>query len=125
MLAPYAGDVLVEHDVTFELYRQVWKSTGRGWWDYWRWRRFEKKWIERTARVVVMSEQDRALLARPNAVVIPERRGPRAVHARDRAARPTVAVRRLVPPFPEHRRVSFFRGAGLAHAACERLPDIT
>ena len=26
MLAPYAGDVLVEHDVTFELYRQVWEA---------------------------------------------------------------------------------------------------
>jgi ribosomal protein S18 acetylase RimI-like enzyme len=67
MLAPYAGDVLVEHDVTFELYRQV----KAGSWDHWRWRRFEKKWIKRYPRVVVMSEQDRALLARPNVVVIP------------------------------------------------------
>ncbi len=66
MLAPYRGDVLVEHDVTFELYRQV----GRPW-DYWRWRRFETKWIERYRKVVVMSEQDRALLNRPNVAVIP------------------------------------------------------
>jgi ribosomal protein S18 acetylase RimI-like enzyme len=71
MLAPYAGDVLVEHDVTFELHRQVLESTGRGWWDYWRWRRFEKKWISRYRRVVVMSEQDRALLGQQRAVVIP------------------------------------------------------
>ena len=71
MLAPYAGDVLVEHDVTFELYRQVLESTGRGWWDYWRWLRFEKKWISRYRRVVVMSEQDRALLGQQRAVVIP------------------------------------------------------
>jgi ribosomal protein S18 acetylase RimI-like enzyme len=71
MLAPYGGDVLVEHDVTFELHRQVLESTGRGWWDYWRWRRFEKKWISRYRRVVVMSEQDRALLSRAHAVVIP------------------------------------------------------
>lgn len=71
MLAPYAGDVLVEHDVTFELYRQVWEKTRRGWWDYWRWRRFEKKWIARYRRVAVMSEQDRALLGNPQAVVIP------------------------------------------------------
>ena len=71
MLAPYRGDVLVEHDVTFELCRQVWQRTGRGWWDYWRWRRFEKKWIARYRRVVVMSEQDRALLYRPNVVVVP------------------------------------------------------
>ncbi len=71
MLAPYAGDVLVEHDVTFELHRQVLERTARGWWDYWRWRRFEKKWIGRYRRVVVMSEQDRCLLDRPNVTVIP------------------------------------------------------
>ena len=69
MLAPYAGDILVEHDVTFELYLQVWKTTGRGWWDYYRWRRFEKKWIRRYARVLVMSETDRALLSRPQALL--------------------------------------------------------
>jgi len=74
MLAPYAGDVLVEHDVTFELYRQVRdhspsKLAPR--WDYWRWRRFEQRWIRRYPRVVVMSEQDRALLNRPNVHVIP------------------------------------------------------
>ena len=34
-----------------------------------------------------------------------ERRGPGALHAGDRAARPTAAFRRLVPPLPEHRRV--------------------
>lgn len=71
MLAPYAGDVLVEHDVTFELYRQVWERNRRGWWDYWRWRRFEKKWAARYRRVAVMSEQDRALLGLPQAVVVP------------------------------------------------------
>jgi ribosomal protein S18 acetylase RimI-like enzyme len=71
MLAPYAGDVLVEHDVTFELYRQVWKQAGRGWWDFWRWRRFEAKWIGRYRKVVAMSEQDRALLAVPNVAVVP------------------------------------------------------
>jgi ribosomal protein S18 acetylase RimI-like enzyme len=71
MLAPYSGDVLVEHDVTFELHRQVRAETGRGWWDYWRWRRFEKKWIQRYRSVVVMSEQDRALLNAPNATVVP------------------------------------------------------
>jgi polysaccharide biosynthesis protein PslH len=71
MLAPYAGDVLVEHDVTFELYRQVFVSTRRGWWDYWRWRRFEKKWTSRYRRVAVMSDQDHALLGLPQAVVVP------------------------------------------------------
>jgi ribosomal protein S18 acetylase RimI-like enzyme len=73
MLAPYAGDILVEHDVTFALYRQI-RDRSRGIaqrWDYWRWRRFEMNWIRRYRRVVVMSEQDRVLLARPNVAVIP------------------------------------------------------
>lgn len=67
MLAPYAGDVLVEHDVTFDLQRQV---NGKSW-DYWRWRRFETKWLACYKRVIVMSEKDRALLGRPNTVVVP------------------------------------------------------
>lgn len=73
MLAPYAGEVLVEHDVTFELYRQIsYRSPGIARrWDHWRWRRFETNWIRRYRKVVVMSEQDRALLARPNVAVIP------------------------------------------------------
>jgi polysaccharide biosynthesis protein PslH len=73
MLAPYAGDVLVEHDVTFALYGQIRdRSPGVAQrWDYWRWLRFEKNWIWRYRQVVVMSEQDRALLARPNVAVIP------------------------------------------------------
>ena len=53
MLAPYAGDVLVEHDVTFELYRQVRDrapATLAQRWDYWRWRRFEQKWVRRYPR---------------------------------------------------------------------------
>lgn len=73
MLAPYGGDVLVEHDVTFALYRQIrdrMPSIGAKW-DYFRWRRFENKWIARYRKVVVMSEQDRALLDRPNVAVIP------------------------------------------------------
>ena len=73
MLAPYRGDVLVEHDVTFSLYRQIRDRTARigRRWDLWRWQRFEKKWIQRYRKVVVMSEQDRALLACPNVAVIP------------------------------------------------------
>jgi ribosomal-protein-alanine acetyltransferase len=68
MLAPYRGDVLVEHDITYELYRQIRNGS---WWDYWRWRRFETKWIGRYRKVVVMSEQDRVILDRPNVAVIP------------------------------------------------------
>lgn len=73
MLAAYAGDVLVEHDVTFALYRQI-RDRSPGIvqrWDHWRWQRFEKKWIRRYTKVVVMSEQDRALLNQPNVAIIP------------------------------------------------------
>jgi ribosomal protein S18 acetylase RimI-like enzyme len=73
MLAPYGGDVLVEHDVTFALYRQI-RDRSPGItqrWDFWRWQRFEKKWIARYPKVVVMSEQDRALLQRPHVAVVP------------------------------------------------------
>jgi polysaccharide biosynthesis protein PslH len=77
MLAPYAGDVLVEHDVTFDLYRQVRDrlltraAQFSRQWDYWRWRRFEMKWLKRYKHVVVMSEQDRLAVDRPNVAVIP------------------------------------------------------
>jgi polysaccharide biosynthesis protein PslH len=73
MLAPYGGDVLVEHDVTFALYRQIRDRTPgiAQRWDLWRWERFENKWIRRYRAVVVMSEQDRVLLARPNVTVVP------------------------------------------------------
>ncbi len=109
MLAPYAGDVLVEHDVTFELHRQVWNSTRRGWWDYWRWRRFEKKWIARYRRVVVMSEQDRTFAGRRfESRSGSERRGSGAFHSRDRAARPAAAVRRVIPALSQHRCLPFF-----------------
>jgi ribosomal protein S18 acetylase RimI-like enzyme/glycosyltransferase involved in cell wall biosynthesis len=63
-LASYGGDVLVEHDVTFDLYDQIrWrKKTFGAWWDWWRWHRFETREARKFARVVVMSEKDRALL---------------------------------------------------------------
>ena len=72
-LAPYAGDILVEHDVTFELYRQIHERerTLASAWNYWRWRRFEKRWIARYRRVLVMSEEDRRVLNRPNVAVSP------------------------------------------------------
>jgi glycosyltransferase involved in cell wall biosynthesis/GNAT superfamily N-acetyltransferase len=83
MLAPYCGDILVEHDITFDLYRQVrdrlltrasqFSRSARfsRRWDYWRWRRFESKWLKRYKQVVVMSDQDRVTLNRSNVAVIP------------------------------------------------------
>jgi glycosyltransferase involved in cell wall biosynthesis len=63
-LAEYGGDVLVEHDVAFDLFGQVareWRTL-RSWWDYYRWRRFEKRQTARYRRVVAMSSKDAKLL---------------------------------------------------------------
>lgn len=72
-LAPYCGDVLVEHDVTYSLYNQVRRRERSlpAWWDAFRWRRFERKWVRRYRRVVAMSAQDRELLGSNNVTVIP------------------------------------------------------
>jgi glycosyltransferase involved in cell wall biosynthesis len=63
-LAPYGGDILVEHDVTFDLFGQI--ARGRRsvstWWDYFRWRRFETRMVRRFRHTVVMSEKDAAML---------------------------------------------------------------
>ena len=72
-LARYGGDILVEHDVTFDLFRQVARRehTLAAWWDWFRWRRFETRQARRYRRVVVMSPKDAELLgpAAPTAVV--------------------------------------------------------
>lgn len=72
-MAAYGPDVLVEHDVTFDLARQVeQRSPGMGTgWTRWRWERFERRALRQARRVVVMSEKDRELSRCPNAVVVP------------------------------------------------------
>ena len=71
-LAPYGGDILVEHDVTWDLYAQVnaRKKTTSSWWDWKRWKRFEDRAIRKFSRVVAMSQKDRELLGVPQACVI-------------------------------------------------------
>jgi polysaccharide biosynthesis protein PslH len=71
-LAGYGGDVLVEHDVTFDLYAQVRarRRTLAAAWDYWRWRRYETRAVRRFRRVAVMSQKDHALLGIEHARVI-------------------------------------------------------
>jgi polysaccharide biosynthesis protein PslH len=71
-LAPYGGDVLVEHDVTWDLYSQVRarKKTLGAWWDWKRWKHFEDRAVGRFSRVVTMSEKDRELLGVPQARVV-------------------------------------------------------
>jgi glycosyltransferase involved in cell wall biosynthesis len=63
-LAEFGGDVLVEHDVTFDLFGQVAHEarTLGAWWDYYRWRRFETRQTARYRRVVAMSPKDAELL---------------------------------------------------------------
>jgi glycosyltransferase involved in cell wall biosynthesis len=64
-LARYGGDILVEHDITFDLYQQVARRqrTFSAWWDLVRWRRFEARAAARFRSVVVMSSKDARLLA--------------------------------------------------------------
>jgi glycosyltransferase involved in cell wall biosynthesis len=71
-MAPYGGDILVEHDVTRDLYRQVFARRPRltAWWDYVRWRVFETRAVRRFRRVVTMSEKDSRLLGVPTTRVI-------------------------------------------------------
>ncbi len=71
-LASYGGDILVEHDVTFDLYSQILKrtETASAWWDWWRWRRYERRAVMKFRRVVVMSGKDREMLGVAHASVI-------------------------------------------------------
>ena len=63
-LAEYGGDVLVEHDVTFDLFGQIARRerTLAARWDSFRWRRFEQRMVRRYRRVVVMSSKDAEML---------------------------------------------------------------
>jgi glycosyltransferase involved in cell wall biosynthesis len=63
-LAEYGGDILVEHDVTFDLFSQIARRepTLAARWDLFRWRRFEQRAVRRFRRVVVMSKKDAELL---------------------------------------------------------------
>jgi len=70
-LAEYPGDILVEHDVTFDLFTQIARRerTLSSAWDAYRWRRFETRALRRYSRVVVMSGKD-AEMVRVPAVVL-------------------------------------------------------
>ena len=63
-LAEHGGDILVEHDVTFDLFGQIARRDGTlpAWWDFYRWRRYETRAVRRYRRVVVMSPKDAQLL---------------------------------------------------------------
>lgn len=71
-LADYGGDILVEHDVTQDLYAQVLarRPSGSAWWNWKRWKRYEDLAVRRFSRVAVMSKKDAGLLGIPHAAVI-------------------------------------------------------
>jgi glycosyltransferase involved in cell wall biosynthesis len=73
-LAGYGGDVLVEHDVTFDLFQQVLRRqpTLSALWNFLRWRRYELTAIPRFARIVTMSPKDTALLGGSRSVRVIE-----------------------------------------------------
>jgi hypothetical protein len=62
-LASYGSDVLVEHDVTFDLFGRIARRDGTlsSGWDYWRWLRMERRVTTRYRRVVMMWEKDAKL----------------------------------------------------------------
>jgi glycosyltransferase involved in cell wall biosynthesis len=78
-MAQYAADcaparpILVEHDITFDLYRQLAESSSD--WDLRRelkrWHKFETAAWRNMACVVTMSEKDQALVAGTRAVALP------------------------------------------------------
>lgn len=78
-MAAYAKDcapaktVLVEHDVTLDLYAQLLerKDDYETRLQYERWERFERAAWRQVDRVAVMSEKDARAIAQPNAVVLP------------------------------------------------------
>src|ERR1017187_146029 len=73
-LARYGGDVLVEHDVTFDLFAQIARRerTLAAWWDWIRWRRFETRAVRAARRVVTMSPKDAEMLGPKAAAAVIE-----------------------------------------------------
>jgi polysaccharide biosynthesis protein PslH len=63
-LAEYGGDVLVEHDVTFDLFGQIARreQTLSAKWNWFRWRRFEQRMVQQYKHVLVMSDKDAEML---------------------------------------------------------------
>jgi glycosyltransferase involved in cell wall biosynthesis len=71
-LAEYPGDILVEHDITFDLFTQIARRerTLSAAWDAFRWRRFETRAVRRYRAIAVMSPKD-AEMAGARSVVLP------------------------------------------------------
>ena len=61
--APTIPAVLVEHDLTFKLYGQLWRTnpSDARWSEYKRWLNFERRWLAAYDAVWTMSFEDRAV----------------------------------------------------------------
>ncbi len=61
--APGVPAILVEHDLTFSLYRQFAEKSHdpEAWREYERWRNFESRWLRRFDSVWTVSDQDREI----------------------------------------------------------------
>ena len=64
--------MLVEHDVTLDLFEQVHRSERSlsSWWNLFRWRRFEGRALRRFPAIVVMSAKDAALIDQPGKTTV-------------------------------------------------------
>ena len=72
-LAQYGGDILVEHDVTFDLYNQVAarQNSLSNRWNAFRWRLYELRMTKAFPRVIVMAAKDASLLPGAQTCIIP------------------------------------------------------
>jgi ribosomal-protein-alanine acetyltransferase len=72
-MASYGGDILVAHDLNSDLYGQVVarERTVSASWNWWRWRRYERRALAEYKRLVVMSGRDAAMTRHGNIRVVP------------------------------------------------------
>jgi glycosyltransferase involved in cell wall biosynthesis len=126
-LAGYGGDILVEHDVTFDLFGQVLRRrrTLSALWNFLRWRRYELTMVPRFRRTVVMSEKDAGMLGHLSAVSVIEN----GVDIERFRPEPETPGRRLLfigsfRHFPNIAAYRFFTGE-VWPALRERFPDVT
>jgi glycosyltransferase involved in cell wall biosynthesis len=70
-LAEYPGDILVEHDVTFDLFTQIARRERSlsAAWDAFRWRRFETRALRRYRSIAVMSQKDAEMVGARSVVL--------------------------------------------------------
>jgi ribosomal-protein-alanine N-acetyltransferase len=73
-MASYGGDILVAHDLNFDLYGQIARRerTPAAFWNWLRWRRYERQALRKYKRVVVMSDRVAAMVRRASVRVVAE-----------------------------------------------------